>query len=387
MEPETVERWSRAVAGGISRRQATGRIGGGGMLAALGVALGLRPRFVAAADSQTCEYDLVADLRAGPSRDDEKLAHLEGRLTLSLGADGAIDSGTLATADGGWSVVGQADGRAISLWIERDADVLIALGAGKRAVARCRGDLRGGFTGPGGGDDGDWQATVRTGATVTPSPTATSRPGSAPTAIPAADQPTAVPCDLTCAHGTTGGVTSDCGCVCQGADTSLCIRAGDDGAAVGECVQIFDDPLNCGACGLVCPDGEHVAEIACVSGDCDPYCDDGFRSCDAANDGPCFTDLTSDPANCGDCGKACPFNFVCVQGVCACSLVQTCLDEGWDRPADDCQTCVCATGFSRCGPRCVDLLSDPDNCGACDDPCSSAFKRFCVFGECSATQL
>lgn len=61
----------------------------------------------------------------------------------------------------------------------------------------------------------------------------------------------------------------------------------------GRCVNFVDDPLNCGGCDRVCPDG--ICERQRCLG-----CESGLSACD----GLCV-DITVDPRNCGGCGIAC----------------------------------------------------------------------------------
>jgi hypothetical protein len=72
-------------------------------------------------------------------------------------------------------------------------------------------------------------------------------------------------------------------------------------------------------------------------------------------------DLQTDPANCGSCGDACS-SGVCQQGVCASS---------------------CAKGLTSCpavgGRVCVDLQDDQNNCGACGNACVATQ---CTNGAC-----
>ena len=86
------------------------------------------------------------------------------------------------------------------------------------------------------------------------------------------------------------------GC-CQPGDQVAC------GSEVGECspgVQVCGNDRNYGACNDVGP-----APEACNNrdDDCDASTDEGF-------------DLTTDAANCGRCGNACPAGQRCVQGAC-----------------------------------------------------------------------
>lgn len=388
MEPETVERLSRAVAGGMNRRQAAGRLGGGGLLAGLGIALGVRPRALAA-EVRTCAYDFAADLRAGPdSEAGGALARLEGVLTLEIGGDGAIDHGKLETENDTWSIAGQSSGRAISLWVRRGEDVLVALGVGKQRIAGCQGELRGSFTGPSGGDAGDWRATVRSEAT--PTVTATRTTSAPSTSTPETDQPTATSCDLVCADGTTGEPTAGCECVCQDLTRTVCI-SGTETGRLGACVDLTTNADSCGVCGYVCRGGDNVDLRACSGGNCKTVCVVGYESCNPETEEPCAYFVGNDPLNCGSCGNACrtdsPY-FGCVDGECVCTLDQECKDQGNLGAKDDCFACRCRQGTDNCGTMgCIDILSDPENCGACGNRCSSFTEPYCVFGRCTSTQI
>src|SRR5690349_15304959 len=45
-------------------------------------------------------------------------------------------------------------------------------------------------------------------------------------------------------------------------------------------------------------------------------------------------------------------------------------------------TGACASGRTRCGAGCADLLSHPDHCGTCDTACAAG--QLCVGGKCGA---
>src|SRR5262249_51578818 len=59
-------------------------------------------------------------------------------------------------------------------------------------------------------------------------------------------------------------------------------------------------------------------------------------------------ELESDPTNCGSCGHVCDSGLVCSNGAC--------------QPA-------CAVGLTKCGAKCADTTSDPTSCGACGVAC------------------
>jgi len=176
-----------------------------------------------------------------------------------------------------------------------------------------------------------------------------------------------------------------------------------DGGSV--CTDTQTDSLNCNACGHPCAPGER-----CGSGSCHQcpagsgYCPDSGLSCVdlADNDddcggcgiacgagqhcapadgglGACFcnaggtgtnvglcdercVDLASDPFDCGMCGNVCAFN-VCIPG-----------DAGTG-------VCECDAPLEWCGSTCVDPETDFDHCGGCTTPCFAPATQ-CVGGTC-----
>lgn len=96
---------------------------------------------------------------------------------------------------------------------------------------------------------------------------------------------------------------------------------------------------------------------------------------DAAFDAPVMTcgetqtacgeecvDLLDDPDHCGACDAACAEGQLCVGGMCAVE---------------------CPAGQIVCGDRCVDVRSDPLHCGACDVACDEGL--LCGDGMCGVT--
>lgn len=82
----------------------------------------------------------------------------------------------------------------------------------------------------------------------------------------------------------------------------------------GVCVDIMTDAANCGACGAVCGTGEE-----CGGGFCSPAEQSQTADCSAQGltdcGGTCI-DIANDPNNCGGCGLVCPQGASCSAGVC-----------------------------------------------------------------------
>ena len=226
-------------------------------------------------------------------------------------------------------------------------------------------------------------------------------------------------CGLACTNGQVcqGGV---CGCP---VGTTQCNA---------NCVDLTSDPSNCGGCGVQCP-----GNLICSGGSC--TCAPGETLCNEFGTTYC-TDLTSDGENCGGCGHACPsdkylpygYGTSCVNSQCQCpgptfqggflcvglpaaagynssyndpySCVQlgadtnTCgatppwpgmmcvsgyyaYNDTYDNPGRwvcDCGQMLCQVGNSY---QCIDVSSDPSNCGNCNTVCPST-RPVCVWGLC-----
>src|SRR5205807_2244316 len=103
-------------------------------------------------------------------------------------------------------------------------------------------------------------------------------------------------------------------CICTstglppcGIGTSTTCCAGGLTCCGTTCVNLSNNPGNCGACGHVC----QPPMILCAGGVC--ACPVGTTQC-----GGTCADTTSDPANCGACGHACQPPMVCGGGTCRC---------------------------------------------------------------------
>lgn len=152
----------------------------------------------------------------------------------------------------------------------------------------------------------------------------------------------------------------------------------------GVCADPSADSTNCGGCGRACGAGE-----TCVSGVC--TCPAGDPACGALGN----------PDRCGPSGQTCSSAQVCSGGACACrpgltDVMGRCVDLATDpsncgAPGVRCggATPVCAGGachggcpdaLMRCDAACVDFRTDPANCGGCGNDC--ARDQVCVAGDC-----
>jgi hypothetical protein len=167
--------------------------------------------------------------------------------------------------------------------------------------------------------------------------------------------------DVTQDSNNCGGCGIQCGqneyCVPQGSNGAcVCDTAAAGGADLVQCgnvcVHSSSDPLNCGNCGIQCSSGNCVGAM-CVTGlTCNV--DAGFFACTASG----CTDVINDVHNCGSCGNDCtqggtaPFMGIeCFLGQCLCNSGQ---DYICPLDSDPFPTMAC-----------VDISSDPFNCGAC----------------------
>lgn len=154
-------------------------------------------------------------------------------------------------------------------------------------------------------------------------------------------------CNGNCINGTC---VDQCGNMCS-ADQECC---------GGSCVNITTDVNNCGECGNVC---DPTTANACSNGYCTcaggAECTGGRECC-----GTGCKDVTSDPDNCGSCGAGCAQGETCDGGTCSCG----------GGPA-------CSFGEGCCGSDCVDLDSDDDNCGSCGNTCQNG--NTCNQGVCN----
>ena len=108
------------------------------------------------------------------------------------------------------------------------------------------------------------------------------------------------------------------------------------------CVDLQTDEVNCGACGFGCTGG-----LPCNNGSCE--CGPGEPGCSGVGD----------PNACGPDGVRCAPDQLCYDA-----------------------SCVCRPGLIEVGGACVDLRSDPQNCGAAGTACPEVCSRRVCRGSC-----
>jgi hypothetical protein len=129
------------------------------------------------------------------------------------------------------------------------------------------------------------------------------------------------------------------------ADGTACGFGYSNGVFFGTCCsgQCVDqaDPNNCGGCGLQCPSGE------CVSSP--------------------FGGVVCTPPPGGNCTQSCPEGTACLGTTCQ-SVTCVSVFSGFC-PAPDGNVGLCAALGDAGTYTCVDVTSDPNNCGAVGVPC------------------
>ena len=181
----------------------------------------------------------------------------------------------------------------------------------------------------------------------------------------------------------------------------------------GACVDTQSDVFNCGGCGLVCgvfescvggmcqtPEGQTQPTTDGVPSDANAQpedqpaettetapvvetliCGPGLVDCNGA-----CVDVATDATNCGICGISCGFDL-CVDGLCVAPDSAAPSEAPAEIPADEVaeeapliEDCS-AQGLTDCGGACIDIFSDPFNCGGCGLICPGG--QGCSGGVCA----
>lgn len=145
----------------------------------------------------------------------------------------------------------------------------------------------------------------------------------------------------------------------------------------GECQNLQSDPAHCGECGRACGYATETPAngvAACANGLCSVVCDEGFASCDGTYYTGCEVDLRSNYDHCGACGNNCEYpnaGSICEHGTCR---IGACADRRigdfvWANCDGDPGT-VCET----------DIMNDSAHCGGCHQACTGG--DVCFSGHC-----
>jgi hypothetical protein len=142
------------------------------------------------------------------------------------------------------------------------------------------------------------------------------------------------------------------------------------------CETLSTDPLNCGSCGRSCIHSYGVKNSTCSTTDlsCNiQSCNDGLGNCDGNSINGCETSLLWDSSNCGKCGTLCSSSQVCFNGQCK---------E---------QTCTVSNKVDCDGSgKCLVTLGTETNCRYCNDSCltNHVYSALCqpTNGGCKISQ-
>ncbi len=189
-------------------------------------------------------------------------------------------------------------------------------------------------------------------------------------------------CGTVCPAG-TGGTAACAAGVCR---LNCVAGRGDcDGNAANGCeVLVSTSALHCGACGNVCGGGAN-ATAACSAGTCSLVCAAGFGNCDGMSSNGCETDTRAALTNCGACGAVCPARAnatpTCAAGACNIACMPNfgnCDLSAANGCEVDLRTTVASCG--ACGRRCAAQNNAAATCadGLCGIACNAGF------GDCDA---
>jgi hypothetical protein len=325
VEDSRFDAWTRL------RARSTGRRGFLGWSLAGGIAAGLSrvsPINAQFGGNGPCSFSitLTSTITAG--------AVVSGTLEFAIGADGAIDPGSLALEGQATSpVVGQASGPAVALLASLgDGTSLFLSGMAASDQITCANALQGHLSNADSGQLGTWIALP-----------SGSNPMPTPTPVPQSNQSQST--GTTCPPTNCGDAfvldQQSCQCVCR----SSTVPCGQNCCPAGSaCLD-----ASSGVCG--CPAGTVQCGTSCVP-DCsgDEFLD--FNSCTCV--------ANAEPA-CIDLGGQCANSGQCCSGFCS---------------AGTCASCA----FRVCNDVCVDTSADNNNCGNCNNICIA--PKFCASGAC-----
>ncbi len=144
-------------------------------------------------------------------------------------------------------------------------------------------------------------------------------------------------------------------------------------------VNTSSDLANCGACGSACPVRPNSTPT-CGAGHCGFTCVTGFADCNGDPADGCESNQAMDPANCGACGNACNLPNVasatCTGGRCGIGMCAPGFADCNGNPADGCEANL-ATDSTHCGSCARACTSGPNAVPVCT---ASACVQTCIAG-------
>lgn len=168
------------------------------------------------------------------------------------------------------------------------------------------------------------------------------------------DSSSSTGCSRTCILANCEDSTIECrGCACPAGLT----KCGT------QCVDLSNDPTNCGACRNVCVSG------VCKNRSC-VVCQPGFTACP---DGSC-ADLNNDMQNCGSCHNICPPGSTSCQGGTCYPTPRVC-----GPCTRNCDVDCCSGTIIQCHPN-------PQTNSTCSEPCCydiAPGQQSCNVTECA----
>jgi hypothetical protein len=129
------------------------------------------------------------------------------------------------------------------------------------------------------------------------------------------------------------------------------------------CADLKTDSNNCGQCGNKCEEGKVCIDGSCKPKEevkCDPPCEEGLECCKVGEEAKCVN-LKTDSENCGECGNKCEEGKECIDGRCE-PKEKVCETKDDCKENEDC----CEVEGKK---KCIDVTSDPKNCGECGKTC------------------
>lgn len=108
------------------------------------------------------------------------------------------------------------------------------------------------------------------------------------------------------AGGSSGGEETSSGGASSKNDEDSTSCASDQTNCASGCVDLTNNPDNCGSCGELCADNEVCSESSCTDS-----CSQGQTACARA-----CVDTNNDASHCGECGSVCSGGQECRSGTC-----------------------------------------------------------------------